>query len=174
MSGSAIAEFVRESSFIFAGTVTSVGQSSLSVLPARAGLAVVRFDRGFLVNPVLGNLAGRPITVRLAQAAAGASAVRPGQQLVFFTAAWVHGTEIAVGELGRLSANADTEEEVARAVAALPEREGAVFVLCYFQNLELPEIARCLGISYSAAGAALSRARAKLAHSFAESTPEKE
>ncbi len=67
----------------------------------------------------------------------------------------------------------ELEASLRDAVAALPEREGAVFVLCYFQNLELPEIARCLGISYSAAGAALSRARAKLAHSLVESVPER-
>ena len=48
------------------------------------------------------------------------------------------------------------------AIAGLPEREGAVFALRYFEALELAEIADSLGISYSAAGAALSRARAKL------------
>lgn len=52
------------------------------------------------------------------------------------------------------------------AVAGLPEREGAVFALRYFEGLELPAIAVSLGISYSAAGAALSRARAKLKEIF--------
>jgi RNA polymerase sigma-70 factor (ECF subfamily) len=57
------------------------------------------------------------------------------------------------------------------AVAALPAREGAAFALRYFENLELAEIAISLGISYSAAGAALSRAKAKLTRLFGE--PEK-
>jgi RNA polymerase sigma-70 factor, ECF subfamily len=60
------------------------------------------------------------------------------------------------------------------AVAALPEREGATFALRYFENMELSEIANCLGISYSAAGAALCRARAKLTHTFTPSPMERD
>ena len=67
----------------------------------------------------------------------------------------------------------ELETKLRDAVAALPEREGAVFVLRYFQDLELPEIARCLGINYSAAAVALSRARAKLAHIFTETMAER-
>ncbi len=67
----------------------------------------------------------------------------------------------------------ELETRLRDAVATLPEREGAVFALRYFENLELPEIARSLGIRYSAAGAALSRARAKLTPIFDEPTTEK-
>jgi RNA polymerase sigma-70 factor, ECF subfamily len=67
----------------------------------------------------------------------------------------------------------EQEASLRDAVATLPEREGAVFVLRYFENLDLPEIARCLRISYSAAGTALSRARAKLTRIFAETGTEK-
>jgi RNA polymerase sigma-70 factor, ECF subfamily len=67
----------------------------------------------------------------------------------------------------------EEETKLRDAIAALPEREGAAFALRYFDNLELPEIASCLDISYSAAGAALSRARAKLTHFFAETRTEK-
>jgi RNA polymerase sigma-70 factor (ECF subfamily) len=62
----------------------------------------------------------------------------------------------------------ELETKLRDAVATLPQREGAVFALRYFENLELREIARCLSISYSAAGAALSRARAKLTQSIGE------
>ncbi len=110
---------VLRSSFIFTGTITAPGRSSLRVLTSRPGLAVARLDRGFLINPVLGNLEGRPITVRLAQE--GAGAVRAGDRVVFFATAWVHGEEIAVAELARLPADEKTEQEVARAVAMLPE-----------------------------------------------------
>lgn len=48
------------------------------------------------------------------------------------------------------------------ALAKLPDREGAVFSLAYFEGMTLREIAESLGISYSAAGTALSRARGKL------------
>ena len=122
MSGSVIAGLVRRSSFIFAGTVASVGQSSLRALPAQPGLAVARFDRGFRVDPVLGKLDGRPITVRTAANEAAAGTLRPGQRFIFFTTAWVHAEHIAVAELGRLPADGKTEEEVDQAVAALPEQ----------------------------------------------------
>jgi hypothetical protein len=118
---STVTGLVQSSSFVFVGTVTSPGKSAVEVLEPNPGLAVVRFDRGFIVNPVLGQLTGRPITVRLAQGGAGTGAVRPGQKFIFFTTAWVHGKEIAVAEVSRLPADDKTEQEVARAVAALPE-----------------------------------------------------
>jgi RNA polymerase sigma-70 factor (ECF subfamily) len=62
----------------------------------------------------------------------------------------------------------EEETNLRDAVATLPQREGAVFVLRYFEGLDLKEIADCLGISYTAAGAALSRARARLTHLFHE------
>jgi len=67
----------------------------------------------------------------------------------------------------------EQETKLRDAVVTLPEREGAVFVLRYFENLELTEIASCLGISYAAAGTALSRARAKLTRVFGEMGREK-
>jgi RNA polymerase sigma-70 factor (ECF subfamily) len=66
----------------------------------------------------------------------------------------------------------ELEARLRRAVAALPEREGAVFSLRYFEGLELPEIAATLGIKYPAAATALSRARAKLEAVFTETAVE--
>ncbi len=122
MSETATSDLAQRASFIFAGTVTGPGRSALKVLAPYPGLAVVRFERGFRVNPVLGKLDGRPITVRLAQQGAGAGAVRSGQKLLFFATAWVHGEEIAVSEIARLPADVKTEEEVARIMASLPAR----------------------------------------------------
>jgi hypothetical protein len=122
MMESAMANLVGRASFIFAGTVTSLGESSLRVLPSRPGLAVSRFDRGFLINPVLGNLAGRPITVQLTRDATVGNTSMRGQRLIFFTTAWVHGEEIAVNELASLPDTDENEQEVARIVASLPER----------------------------------------------------
>ncbi len=118
---SSIAALIQGSSFIFAGTITAPGKSSLKVLENSPGLAIVRLDQAFLVNQVLGHLNGRPITVKLAQGGEGAGAVRQGQRFIFFATAWVHGKEIAVTELGRLPSDAKTEKEVSQAVAALPE-----------------------------------------------------
>ncbi len=56
------------------------------------------------------------------------------------------------------------------ALAELPRREGAVFSLRYFEDLTLNEIAESLGISYAAAGTALSRARSKLHNIVSQTT----
>jgi RNA polymerase sigma-70 factor, ECF subfamily len=77
------------------------------------------------------------------------------------------------GELPEQSASRhELEERLRAAVAELPDREGASFCLRYFEGLELSEVARSLGISYSAAATAVSRARAKLQRLFAETVTE--
>jgi RNA polymerase sigma-70 factor (ECF subfamily) len=68
----------------------------------------------------------------------------------------------------------ELEARLRKAVAALPEREGAVFSLRYFEDLQLPEIAATLGIKYAATATALSRARAKLEAVFAETAVEEQ
>jgi RNA polymerase sigma-70 factor (ECF subfamily) len=66
----------------------------------------------------------------------------------------------------------ELEARLRVAVAGLPDREGAVFSLRYFEGLELSEIAATLRINYSAAATALSRARAKLEAVFSETAVE--
>ena|ERR1700722_1023661 len=118
---SSLLPLAERSSFIFAGTVTSIGPSPLQVLAPVGALAIVRFDRGFLTNPVLGDLAGRPITVQMAQKPTPNTSV-VDQRLIFFATAWVHGKEIAVTEIGRLPDTKENEQEVASIVASLPKR----------------------------------------------------
>ena len=56
----------------------------------------------------------------------------------------------------------ELQARLRRALAELPDREGAVFSLRYFEGMTLSEIAESLEISYAAAGPALSRARSRL------------
>ena len=80
----------------------------------------------------------------------------------------------ASGELPEDQAVAhELEENLRNAVAELPRREAAVFSLRYFEGLGLEEIARSLDVKYSAAGAALSRARSKLQRVFGDVPVEK-
>ncbi len=58
------------------------------------------------------------------------------------------------------------------ALSELPDREGAVFSLRYFEEMTLGEIAESLEISYAAAGTALSRARSKLENVLCRTTVE--
>lgn len=87
-------------------------------------------------------------------------------------------TEVALLDPGGLPEDdaicRESELRLRKAVALLSQREGAVFSLRYFEGLELAEIATSLGISYSAAGAALCRARGKLEGLVAETVVEEE
>jgi hypothetical protein len=121
MDSNSVTTLVERASFIFAGTVTRVGASSLRALPASSDLAVVRLDREFLVNPVLGDVVGRPVTLQLRPKLEESAPLKPGDRQIFFTTAWVHGEEIAVTELDRLADSGANEQEVARVVDSLPE-----------------------------------------------------
>jgi len=68
----------------------------------------------------------------------------------------------------------ELQTRLRRAMADLPEREGAVFSLRYFEGMTLSETAKSLGISYAAAGTALSRARGKLDRVLSRATTEDE
>jgi hypothetical protein len=84
-------------------------------LPAGPNLVVVRVDRALRVDPVLGDLRGKMITV----AASAPETLSPGQRAVFFTNSWIHGRGIAVREVEH--ADIQEEERVASAVAHLPQ-----------------------------------------------------
>jgi RNA polymerase sigma-70 factor (ECF subfamily) len=84
---------------------------------------------------------------------------------------------VPLDDLHLASANGDPEEEaVARelaerlraVVAHLPQREGAVFCLRYFDDLTNEQIAELLHISSGAVAAALHKARAKVETLLAE------
>jgi hypothetical protein len=118
MNDSETLSLVLRSTFIFTGTITASGASSLRIIPPGPELAVARFERGIRVNPMLGDLTGRPITVRLAKGAQ----VRYGERLLFFANSWVHGEEIAVAEVTHLPADEKTERDVSETFESLPER----------------------------------------------------
>lgn len=67
-------------------------------------------------------------------------------------------------ELSPLDAAVSRElaEHLRSLIASLPEREGAVFALRYFEHLSNPQIAEVLHISSGAVAAALHKVRSKL------------
>ena len=103
--------------FIFEGTVLGIGRPSVAILEGRPGLAVARFERGLRVNPLLGDLNDRRITVGLQKG----SGVREGERLIFFANSWVHGEEIAVLSLAQVPADDRAEKEVQAALNGLPQ-----------------------------------------------------
>lgn len=61
-------------------------------------------------------------------------------------------------------------ENLRNLIAGLPEREGAVFALKYFERLSNPQIAEVLGISTGAVAAAIHKVRAKLEAAVSQSS----
>jgi len=100
---------------IFSGTVMKIGESLVPELRGHENLLVVRVDRGLRVDPVLGELRGKMITVETPTP----SDFRLQQQAIFFTNSWIHGQEIAVREVAHLDIK--VEKEVVAAVQGLPD-----------------------------------------------------
>jgi hypothetical protein len=120
-------QLVRTSSMIFTGTVVERGTSSVPDVQPSDRLVVVRLDRGLRIDPVLGDLHGKMITV----AATAPESLSPGQKAVFFTNSWVHGRGIAVREVEHVDIN--KEGDVAAALAQLPD-------LYLFERLQKAEL----------------------------------
>ncbi len=92
-------ELARAAQFVFRGTIQKAEASTLELVPADSGTAVVRVDEVLKAAPSLGDFTGREVTVKLATAGDAA----PGEQAVFFTKGWLYGETLAVIEIGRLS-----------------------------------------------------------------------
>ena len=132
-----ILDLTRSSSLIFTGTVVQRGTSTVPTLSPQENLVVVRVDRGLRVDPVLGDLHDKMITV----AAPAPESLSPGQRAVFFTNSWIHGRGIAVREVDHLDIG--EEENVAAAVAQLPQ----VYLMERLRSAELVVNAQVVQIS---------------------------
>lgn len=111
-----ISDLVQASTFIFSGTVLELGASSVPFVQANDRLITARLDRSLRVDPVLGDLRGKTITV----AVSSAEEFKTGQKVVFFANSAVHGRGIAVREVAHVDVG--QADLVADAVAQLPQR----------------------------------------------------
>ena len=92
--------------FIFKGTIRKLKAASMRGVPVDERTAVVRVDQVLEAPRNLAHCAGKDITVRLA----GRTKASVGQQLMFHTAGWMFGENVAV--------RAVRQETVTRAHAA--------------------------------------------------------
>lgn len=111
-----MSELVKESSFIFSGTVIELGASSVANLEPRENFAVIRIDRALRFDPALGDLRGRAVTVALLDR----GELQPGNRMIFFASDWIHGGGIAAREIAHVLPQ--LEDEVTVEVKLLPER----------------------------------------------------
>jgi hypothetical protein len=106
-------ELVRQSPFIFQGTVRRTGSANLEGVPHSPANAVVRVERVIAAPPKLGDFTGREITVALRQA----ESPKNGERAVFFTAGWIYGRTLAVREVSHVAGSNDDAERVGAQVA---------------------------------------------------------
>src|SRR5437762_8180310 len=87
---------LKQSSIIFAGTVSRVAATSFAGVPKSARTIVVRVD-SVLKKPATVSLkSGDSVTVEVKDA----SAFQEGAQATFYTDGWIFGSGVAVKELG--------------------------------------------------------------------------
>jgi hypothetical protein len=87
---------VKESSIIFAGTVSQLGATSFAGVPKSAQTIVVRVDSILKKPPAVSLKKGDNVTVQVKDPAA----FQDGTQATFYTDGWIFGSGVAVKELG--------------------------------------------------------------------------
>jgi hypothetical protein len=111
-------ELVRQSKYVFRGTVRTLGASTISNLPASRDLVVVRVDEVYVAPSTLGDFTGKDITVRIRET----PTTSVGQRWVFFTAGWLFAESLAVLEVGRIPFTDDAAGAIRQLIAAAVQR----------------------------------------------------
>jgi hypothetical protein len=114
-----LADIVRRSGFIFAGTVKTLGAATPSIVPGPSS-AVVTVDRVLETQPPAGNPTGHYVTVRLRDPQKS----RPGDRAVFFTYVQTAGATLELVEVASLPADQldATERRIREARQALADQ----------------------------------------------------
>jgi hypothetical protein len=87
---------IKQSSIVFAGTVTQLGATSFAGVPKSAQTIVVRVDSVLKKPPAVSLKKGDSVTVE----AKDPAAFQDGMQATFYTDGWIFGSGVAVKELG--------------------------------------------------------------------------
>jgi hypothetical protein len=93
---SSVDSWIRQSTFIFVGTVQTLKATTMKAVTATDATAVVRIDKVIEAPGAPPDLAGKDITVRLLQT----GSLRAGEQATFYTKGWLLGNSMAVIEVG--------------------------------------------------------------------------
>lgn len=98
MPDKSIAEHLKASQFVVAGSVESVGSTTMPIDPTVPNVGVFKVDEILRGPQALMGFAGREITVAFQES----RGVRAGERLVLFTTSWLYGQSLAVLETGRM------------------------------------------------------------------------
>lgn len=108
-------QLTSSAGLIFSGTVVRRNESTVAILPASDNLYTIQVDLGIRVDPVLGELKGKLVTLDKARE----GTLSPGQKAIFFTTSWLHGGGIAVKEITHLDLK--EQQSVIQAVSQIPD-----------------------------------------------------
>jgi hypothetical protein len=95
-----LAALLRQSQFVFQGTIQKLGAATEPHLPVDDRTAVVRVEQVLRAPDLFRNLKGRAVTVQLRRDLPA----KGGDSGVFFTRSWIYGESLAVVEVGRMDA----------------------------------------------------------------------
>src|SRR5262245_55774220 len=105
-AGGPVEDLVARATFVFRGTVESVGTSTTAAVAATAASATVRVNEVIRAPQALRRYAGQLITVELTTV----EGIHQGAQFVFFARPRIFADTLVVTEIGR---HAETEEAAA-------------------------------------------------------------
>ena len=101
-----IENLVRQSQFIFRGTIRELNAATMPDVPITEGTAIVNVSAVFTAPPQLGDYSGRDITIQLRPA----RDAKAGLEAAFFTSSWMYGDSLAVLEVGHIRGGQDNDE----------------------------------------------------------------
>jgi len=110
-------DLIRQSTFIFNGTVEKLNATTMKSVNATEATAVVRIDEVIDAPGAPPDLARKTITVQLRQS----GSFRVGQHATFFTKGWLLGNSMAVIEVGHLM-EAEAAPSVQKQVSTVHRR----------------------------------------------------
>jgi hypothetical protein len=122
-SGAAAQELIRQSSFIFAGTVKGLKSSTVPIVSPTDGTATVHVDEVVYNAGVVSDVLGSDITVQLRSP----GSVKEGEHAVFFSNVATYGESIVVDEVGHFEFTKEELEslrgQIKEAQTRMPEEQ---------------------------------------------------
>ena len=111
-------ELIRQSRFIFKGTIQKLKAVTMVAIPVTDSLAIVKVDEVFQAPENLGDQTDKEITIDLVQS----QNVVEGQQAVFYTNGWLYGESLAVREVGHRPVTLTASSRVPNRITRLAQR----------------------------------------------------
>ncbi len=115
-----IQKITVQSTIVFEGTITHMGETTVSTVPATPHTAIVRVGKIFKGPDFFKSFINKHVTVLVKDI----SGLELKSNIVFFTTAWIIGKNIALREVGRV-AKYDTDSLISQ-INAISKREALI------------------------------------------------